>query len=68
MFKFRLTFSDGDMEESEEAYETSEAAENGALEWLSGYDQGGEDLYLSNPGDYPDPEEAEDVEITIYEV
>jgi hypothetical protein len=58
-FKVVFTFSDGEIYDSyDEAgeygfFETEEDAEDYAMAWLSNYDEGGEVLNLSNPGDYP---------------
>lgn len=67
MFKVKLKFSDGDMEELDGIFDTESEAEEYALESISEYNLGGEILNMSNPGDYPLEEEI-DVDFEIIEI
>ena len=61
MANYKIIF---DGEEQTEIYSTYEAAENYALYLLSCYHTGGEELEMSNPGDYPyDPDDEPEYEI-----
>lgn len=65
-YKVRLEFSDGTTYECEDEFDTKkEAYEYG--EYLNSCQRtGAEVLELSNPGDYPMPDEFEDGEIIVY--
>ena len=52
-YKLIITTSDGP-DEQDEVFETREDAEAFGSQWCSDFAQGGEDLHMSNPGDYPD--------------
>lgn len=67
MFKYKLTFSDGETQESEGAFDTEAEAEEYALEAISEYHTGGEILNMSNPGDYPLVED-DDVDFEVIEI
>ncbi len=67
MFKFKLTFSDGDTEESDGVFDTEAEAEEYALEKISEYHLGGEILNMSNPGDYP-LDEDDNVDFEVIEI
>jgi len=63
---FKVVWEDGD--EEDEIFDTYEAAEAAALEGQSNYAAGGEILHLSNPGDYPAPDDQDVYEYEIVEV
>lgn len=67
MFKVKLIFSDGDIEELDGVFDAEEDAEEYALESVSEYKLGGEILNMSNPGDYPFDEE-DDVDFEVIEI
>lgn len=50
MSVFKVIFN-GELED--EVFNTEQEADSYALDLCNAYAQGGEDLYLSNPGDYP---------------
>ena len=67
-FKVVMTYSDGDREDLDEVFETeSEAAAFGS-EQVSNFRAGGEVLHLSNPGDYPAPDEGLTADYEVVEV
>lgn len=47
----------------EEVFETEEEAEEYGSVCASNWNQGAEDLYMMNPGDYPLPDEGPDWEV-----
>lgn len=61
-----MVWEDGD--EEDEVFDTYEEAEAAALEGQSNYAAGGEDLHLSNPGDYSTPDDDDEYENEIVEV
>ncbi|WP_228509310.1 hypothetical protein [Herbiconiux sp. VKM Ac-1786] len=63
-----MTYSDGDREELDEIFETESEAEEYGLEQVSNFDTGGEVLHLSNPGDYPAPDEGVKADYEVFEV
>ena len=66
-YKVRLEFSDGSEYDCRDEFDTYEEAYQYG-EYLNGCQKtGAEDLYMSNPGDYPMPDEFEDGEIIVYE-
>lgn len=52
-YKVIMHYPDGETEELDEIFDTESAAEEEALYMCSCYDEGGDTLYMSNPGDYP---------------
>lgn len=66
-FKVVMTYSDGDREELDEVFETESEAEAFGLEQVSNFDAGGEVLHLSNPGDYPAPDEGVQADYEVVE-
>lgn len=66
MAKYRVMmhYSDGTSEMEDEIFETREAAEEHGSYMCACTEQGAEDLYGSNPGDYP----LEDAVSADYEV
>ena len=67
MFKVKLLYSDGDVEELDGVFDTEAEAEEYALESISEYNLGCEILNMSNPGDYPLDEEV-DVDFEVIEI
>lgn len=57
MKRYRIQWSDDDTDD-EETFETFEAAREMAEYYQACAEQGAEDFYLSNPGDYPYDEDA----------
>ena len=53
MFKAVVTYPNGESEEEDETFETESEAEQYGLQCISDWEQGGEVLNLSNPGDHP---------------
>ncbi len=68
MYKVVMKYPDGMEEEDDEVFETKEEANAHGLEQCSNYVQGGEDLHMSNPGDYPLSEDDDDVDFDVIEV
>jgi len=66
-FKVVMTYSDGDREELDDVFETESEAEAFGLEQVSNFDAGGEVLHLSNPGDYPAPDEGVQADYEVVE-
>lgn len=52
-YKVVMNYPDGTIEEDDEIFDTESAAEEYGAYLVGCYDQGGEILNLSNPGDYP---------------
>lgn len=52
-YKIILHYSNGEYDEEDEIFSSREKAENYGSYLCSCVDQGAEDSYLSNPGDYP---------------
>jgi hypothetical protein len=67
-YKVVMTYSDGEREEQDEVFETESEAEAFGLEQVSNFNAGGEVLHLSNPGDYPAPENGVDADYEVVEV
>ena len=63
-WRVKLVFSDEEVE-SDDVFETEEAAYDGGVDMRSNYNTGMEVLHMSNPGDYP--LEDEDIEIVTWE-
>ncbi|CAB4897613.1 unannotated protein [freshwater metagenome] len=68
MFKVVMKYPDGTTEEEDELFETEEEANEFGLTQCSNYSTGAETLHLSNPGDYPAPDDDEDVDYDVVEV
>jgi len=62
-YKVVMQYSDGTEEEDDEVFETEAEADEHGLYMLSCYTQGNEILHMSNPGDYPLPDEEADFEV-----
>lgn len=62
-YKFKLFFSDGDVEEAEDTYNSYDEAEEAAVEWISDFHAGGDVLELAGE-DFID----DDPDIVVYEV
>jgi hypothetical protein len=59
---------DDDIDDDEEVFDTyAEALEHVSVV-QSDYAQGGEDLHLSNPGDYDEPGDDDELGFTIVEI
>lgn len=58
-----MIYPDGTTDLEDETYDSYEEAEDAALYSCSCYNQGAEDLFLSNPGDYPMDFEEPDYKI-----
>lgn len=63
MFKVVTIGSDGSREEDDESFETEAEAQAHVENLCDGYTEGAEILHLSNPGDYPDPDDELDFEV-----
>ena len=70
-YSWKITFSNGEILESDEdmdgIYYSEDEAYEGALQAISECNTGKEILYMSNPGDYDEPDDDEDYEIEIIE-
>lgn len=66
-YRVELCFSDGDIEEDDEIFETEAEAEEHGLYLCSCYHTGQEVLYLSDPIDNP-IDEDDDVDFEIIEI
>lgn len=67
MTKYKIVWADGD--EEDEIFDTRESAIEMANYYQACADQGAEDFYLSNPGDYPyDEDTFERPEYEIIEI
>lgn len=66
-FLVEMIYPDGTTDLEEEVYDSYEEAEDAALYSCSCYNQGAEDLFLSNPGDYPMSEDEPDFRIISIE-
>lgn len=61
MGKYKILFNG---EEQDELYDTYDEADDAARDMVCAYHVGGEELELSNPGDYPyDPNDEPNCEI-----
>jgi hypothetical protein len=67
-YKVKMQYPDGTTEEEDEVFETREEADAYGLIQCSDYKAGGEVLHLSNPGDYPPPDEVGSAHFEIIEV
>ncbi|WP_143013240.1 hypothetical protein [Parafannyhessea umbonata] len=77
-YKYILTFPDGEEFDSMEEYgddncrgtfSSESEATDAALYGISCYEEGGEILHMSNPGDYPyDENSTDDVEFEVVEI
>lgn len=64
MFKVVMKYSDGTTEEDDEVFESEAEANEHGLYLCSCYEEGGEILHMSNPGDYPlDDDDRADFEV-----
>lgn len=69
IYKYRLIFPDGEVDECDEVFETEDEAREEALYSISCSRQGAEILHMSNPGDYEyDEDEYEDPTYEIIEI
>ena len=64
IFRVLMKYSDGTENLEETEFDTEEAAEEYGNYLISCDDEGAENLYLSNPGDYP----LDDYESLEYEI
>lgn len=62
-YKVEMQYPDGSTEEDDEVFETEAEANEHGLYLVSCYEEGGEILHMSNPGDYPLSDEKADFEI-----
>lgn len=70
LYGYYIEFPDGDFiendpHEGEGPWQTEDEAIDAALEALSNWRLGAEMFHMSNPGDYPDPDEDEEPEISL---
>ena len=68
MFKVVINFSDGEVLDFDEEFETEAEAQSYGYEQLSNMDLGAEILHMSNPGDYPLPDNDGEPEVVVTEV
>ena len=66
-YKVVMHYPDGTEEEEDELYDSEEQAEEAGCYSCSCYREGGENLNLSNPGDYP-LDEDDDCDFEVIEV
>lgn len=66
-YKVEINYSDGTNDLLDEVFDSEEEAREYGYTEIEAYDQGGEILELSNPGDYPYDEEDE-IDISVIEV
>lgn len=66
-YKVELQYSDGTSEFEDELFETEDAAYDHGNYLVSCHDLGSEILHLSNPGDYPDPDNSDELEFKVVE-
>ncbi len=71
-YGWKITFSNGEVLEYDEdldgTFYSEEEAYDGALEAVSECHTGREVLFMSNPGEYSEPDDDEDYEIEIMEL
>ena len=67
IFKVVMKYSDGEIEELDDVFDTEEDAEEHGLYMCSCFTEGSEILYMSNPGDYP-LDEAGEADFEIIEI
>lgn len=67
-YKIMLYYPNGETELLDEVFDDRQRAEEYALYNCSCYILGGEILHMSNPGDYPMPDEDDECEYEIIEV
>lgn len=58
-----MRYPDGTTEEDDEVFELETEADEHGQYMVSCYEQGGEILHLSNPGDYPPSDGGADFEV-----
>lgn len=63
MYKVVMRYPDGTEEELDEIFETESEADEYGLYMCSCFSTGGEDLHLSNPGDYPLSDDSADFDV-----
>lgn len=66
-YKVVMHYPDGEDEEFGEVYDSEKEANDAGLDTCACYREGGEILYLSNPGDYPFGE-TDDCDYEVIEV
>lgn len=68
MFKVTMKYPDGTSEEDDEVFESESEATEYALDQINNYETGAEVLHLSNPGDYPPPDDDDTPDFEVKEV
>lgn len=68
IFQVLMHYPDGTDELEDEVYDSYEAADAAGLDNCSCYVEGGEILNMSNPGDYPLQDDADEVDYEVIEV
>ncbi|HKP89801.1 MAG TPA: hypothetical protein VJT75_07460 [Thermoleophilaceae bacterium] len=69
MYKAVIKYPDGTRQECDDVFETEEDARQDGLVYCESYEDGGEVLHMSNPGDYPAPNEDDPgPEVEVIEV
>ncbi|WP_085548373.1 hypothetical protein [Corynebacterium pollutisoli] len=67
-FKVELQYSDGSSDIEDDVFETEEAAYDYGLYLLGCHELGAEILHESNPGDYPAPDDVDELEFRVIKV
>lgn len=67
-YKLVFHYPDGTIEEEDELYETEDQADEAGLYGCSCFNEGGEVLHLSNPGEYPNDSIESECDYEIIEV
>lgn len=67
MYKVVMKYPDGTTDPDDEVFQSESEADDHGLYLVSCYNQGGEVLHMSNPGDYPLVED-DDADFEVIEV
>ena len=62
-YQVEIIYPSGETELEDYIFDTREEAEEHGMYMCSCYSQGGEILFMSNPGDYPPPDDEADFRI-----
>ena len=62
-YRVEMIYPSGETELEDYVFDSREEAEEHGLYMCSCYSQGGEDLHMSNPGDYPNSGDGADFRI-----
>lgn len=67
-YKVVYHYDNGETYEDEEIYRTEDEANEAGLYGLACYNEGGEILEMSNPGDYPWNEDEDETNFEVIEI